>query len=119
VRWAGDALVSPDLPAAGPDLDGSGITPGTGPRSRLAAHLLAGAGPTPPALVYPTRAAGTVWERRTATGAELARLLGRSRCPNCMECTTSPTTTTQLAARTGLSLGAVSQHLRCCATPAW
>ncbi|GAA4595913.1 hypothetical protein GCM10023194_66660 [Planotetraspora phitsanulokensis] len=82
LHWSGDRLVSPDLPAADPDLNGAGIT----------------------------RAVGTLWEARDATGNGLARLIGRSRA-QLLAYTTSPTTTTQLAARTGLSLGTVSQHL--------
>jgi hypothetical protein len=106
LNWTGDSLVSPDLPPAGPDLDGTGVT--LAPTAfATRCHLLTGAGP---AVVYPARAVGTLWERRDPTGNGLARLLGRSRAM-VLTYTSSPTTTTQLAARTGLSLGAVSQHL--------
>ncbi|WP_345435625.1 winged helix-turn-helix domain-containing protein [Actinoallomurus vinaceus] len=109
MRWVGDSLVSPDLPTSGPDLDGAGIT--LAPTAfATRCHLLIGDGPAPPAVVYPTRAAGTLWERRDTSGDGLARLLGRSRA-QLLTYTSSPATTTQLAARTGLSLGAVSQHL--------
>ncbi|MEU8432852.1 helix-turn-helix domain-containing protein [Streptomyces sp. NPDC029216] len=109
LRWAGDRLVSTDLPAAGLDLGGTGLT--LAPSAFAArCHLLSGPGPTPPAAVYPTRAVATLWEHRDTTGDGLARLLGRSRA-RLLLLTSSPATTTQLAARCGLSLGAVSQHL--------
>lgn len=111
LRWAGDRLASPSLPPGGLDLGGAGIalTPSafTGPHW----HLLAARPDTAPAAVYPVRAAGTLWERRECAGEDsLVRLLGRSRA-RLLAYTDSPATTTQLAARTGLSLGAVSQHL--------
>ncbi|MCX5380565.1 helix-turn-helix domain-containing protein [Streptomyces sp. NBC_00091] len=109
LRWTGDRLVSPDLPPAGLDLGGAGIT--LAPSAFAArCHLLTGPGPAPPAAVYPSRAVGGLWERRSACGDGLARLLGRSRA-RLLAFTSSPSTTTQLAARSGLSLGAVSQHL--------
>lgn len=109
LHWAGDRLVSPDLRSAELNLDGAGITLAP---SVFAArcHLLTGHCATSPAAVYPSRAVGTLWERRDAAGNGLARLLGRSRA-QLLAHTRSPSTTTQLAARTGLSLGAVSQHL--------
>ncbi|WP_260610832.1 helix-turn-helix domain-containing protein [Streptomyces sp. WAC06614] len=109
LRWAGDRLVSADLPAGGPELGGRGLT--LAPSAFAArCRLLDGPGPTPPAVVYPSRAVGTLWEHRDASGDGLARLLGSSRA-RLLLLTSSPTTTTQLAARCGLSLGAVSQHL--------
>ncbi|WP_406179625.1 ArsR family transcriptional regulator [Streptomyces sp. NBC_01006] len=109
LRWSGDRLDSPDLAPAVLDLDGKGLT--LAPSAfALRCRLLTGPGPVPPAVVYPSRAVGTLWERRAASGEGLARLLGRSRA-RLLAFTTSPATTTQLAARTGLSLGAVSQHL--------
>jgi len=110
LRWAGDRLVSPDLPPAGLDLGGAGITLTPSAFSSRRWYLLAGRQDAPPGAVYPSRAVGTLWERREAAGDGLARLLGRSRA-QLLAFTSSPTTTTQLAARTGLSLGAVSQHL--------
>ncbi|MEV0532345.1 ArsR family transcriptional regulator [Kitasatospora sp. NPDC050463] len=109
LHWAGDRLVSPDLPAAGLDLGGAGITL-TPSAFAGRFHLLPGHRSCPPGAVYPSRALGVLWERRESAGDGLARLLGRSRA-QLLACTSSPTTTTQLAARTGLSLGAVSQHL--------
>ncbi|WP_031173949.1 ArsR/SmtB family transcription factor [Streptomyces durhamensis] len=109
LTWSGDTLLSPDLPEPAPGLGGAGIT--LAPTAfAVRCHFLTEDGPAQPALVYPTRAVGTLWERRDPTGDSLARLLGRSRA-QLLTYTSSPATTTQLAARTGLSLGAVSQHL--------
>lgn len=95
--------------ASAADLGGSGIT--LAPTAfATRCRLLPGSGATPPAPVYPARAVGTLWERRAAAGDGLGRLLGRSRA-RLLGHTSSPSTTTQLAAHTGLSLGAVSQHL--------
>ncbi|MFD0277875.1 DUF5937 family protein [Kitasatospora sp. NPDC127111] len=109
LHWTGDRLVSPDLPDDGSALGGAGLTL-TPSAFADRCHLLTGHQDTPPALVYPARALGLLWERREGAGDALARLLGRSRA-RLLDCTGSPATTTQLAARTGLSLGAVSQHL--------
>ncbi|MEU9002107.1 ArsR family transcriptional regulator [Streptomyces sp. NPDC048551] len=109
LRWTGDRLVSPDLAPAVLDLDGTGFT--LAPSAfAVRCRLLTGPGPAPPAAVCPARAVGTLWERRGASGEGPARLLGRSRA-GLPALTSSPATTTRLAARTGLSPGAVSQHL--------
>ncbi|MCM1965734.1 DUF5937 family protein [Streptomyces sp. G1] len=109
VRWTGDRLVSHGLPAGEARLDGTGIT--LVPSAFAArCRLLEGSGGTPPSLVYPARGVGTLWERHCGPGEGLARLLGRSRA-GLLARTSSPATTTQLAVRTGLSPGAVSQHL--------
>lgn len=106
--WAGDRLVFPDRTSADLDLDGAGLT--LAPSAFAArCHLLTGHA-TPPGAFYPSRAVGTLWEPRDEAGGGLARLLGRSRA-RLLTHTSSPSTTTQLAARTGLSLGVVSQHL--------
>ncbi|MFC7260420.1 ArsR/SmtB family transcription factor [Streptomyces lutosisoli] len=109
LRWEGDRLVSPHLPLSAPGPEGAGLT--LAPTVfAVDCRLLAGDGTAPPALLYPARALGTLWERRDLAGDGLARLMGRSRA-QLLAHTSSPSTTTQLAARTGLSLGAVSQHL--------
>ncbi|MBT2472174.1 winged helix-turn-helix transcriptional regulator [Streptomyces sp. ISL-66] len=109
LHWADNRLVSADLPAGELGLDGGGIT--LAPSAfAVRCHLLTGQGGAPPCTIYPSRAVGTLWERRDAAGDGLARLLGRSRA-QVLAHTSSPSTTTRLAGRTGLSLGAVSQHL--------
>ncbi|GGS56200.1 ArsR/SmtB family transcription factor [Streptomyces cinerochromogenes] len=109
LTWSGDTLLSPHLPEPAACLDGAGIT--LVPTAfAVGCRFLTGDGPGQPALLYPTRAVGTLWERREPADDSLARLLGRSRA-RLLALTSSPATTTQLAARTGLSPGAVSQHL--------
>lgn len=106
--WTGHSLIFPDRTLPDLELDGAGLT--LAPSAFAArCHLLTGHA-TPPGAFYPSRAVGTLWERRDETGGGLARLLGRSRA-QLLTHTSSPSTTTQLAARTGLSLGVVSQHL--------
>ncbi|WP_371618884.1 DUF5937 family protein [Streptomyces sp. NBC_00454] len=109
LRWEDNRLESADLPAGELVLAGHGIT--LAPSAfAVRCHLLAGLGGAPPCAIYPSRAVGTLWERRDAAGDGLARLLGHSRA-RILAHTSSPSTTTGLAGRTGLSLGAVSQHL--------
>jgi DNA-binding transcriptional ArsR family regulator len=68
-------------------------------------------GPGQPTLRYPPRGVARLWER---DGADLPRglaaVLGRSRALILSELD-SPASTTDLARRTGLSAGGVSQHL--------
>ncbi|TDC28029.1 ArsR family transcriptional regulator [Streptomyces sp. 8K308] len=67
--------------------------------------------PWQPSLRYPPRAVGTLWQTRpTAVPDALAGVLGRSRATLLTELT-SPTSTTELARRVGLTPGGVSQHL--------
>lgn len=67
--------------------------------------------PWQPTLLYPPRGIATVWESGTAAGpAALAGVLGRARAALLAELP-APATTTELARRTGLSPGGVSQHL--------
>jgi DNA-binding transcriptional ArsR family regulator len=67
--------------------------------------------PWQPTLLYPPRGIATVWESGTAAGpAALAGVLGRARAALLAELP-APATTTELARRTGLTPGGVSQHL--------
>jgi DNA-binding transcriptional ArsR family regulator len=68
-----------------------------------------------PVAIYPVRAIATLWEGRPrAIGADpvspLAAVLGPARA-RLLTLLQAPATTTELAHRTGLSVGAVSQHL--------
>ncbi|GAB1515471.1 ArsR/SmtB family transcription factor [Actinophytocola sp. KF-1] len=64
-----------------------------------------------PTLRYPPRGIGDLWtERRTAPSAALAGVFGASRARLLAELD-NPASTTDLAARTGLTPGGVSQHL--------
>ncbi|WP_419993525.1 DUF5937 family protein [Streptomyces boninensis] len=68
--------------------------------------------PWQPSLRYPPRGVGTLWETRPAAApsAALAGVLGRSRAA-ILAGLTAPASTTELAGRTGLTAGGVSQHL--------
>ncbi|MFI2780281.1 ArsR/SmtB family transcription factor [Streptomyces sp. ALB3] len=77
----------------------------TGPGVRTRTTL-----PDPPQLVYPARGAGSLWQIRPARADTLSAVLGRSRALLLKELE-NPASTTQLAHRTGLSPGGVSQCL--------
>ncbi|GAA2759903.1 ArsR/SmtB family transcription factor [Actinopolymorpha rutila] len=65
----------------------------------------------PPQLAYPARGVGNLWEPRTPTSAAaVAGVLGRSRTRILTELDT-PSSTTELARRAGMSAAGVSQHL--------
>ncbi|MEV0838982.1 helix-turn-helix domain-containing protein [Actinocatenispora sera] len=67
--------------------------------------------PHPPQLLYPARGAATLWEHQPVRHhAAIAAVLGRSRALLLTELET-PTSTTDLARRTGISAAGVSQHL--------
>ncbi|MCF3101158.1 winged helix-turn-helix transcriptional regulator [Streptomyces roseoverticillatus] len=63
-----------------------------------------------PTLRYPPRGVATLWERRTAVTEPLAAVIGRGRARLLAELDT-PASTTELAHRTGMTPGGVSQHL--------
>lgn len=64
-----------------------------------------------PQLCYGARGVGTVFARRSAEPSEsIAAVLGRSRALLLAELA-APASTTELAARTGMSAGGVSEHL--------
>jgi DNA-binding transcriptional ArsR family regulator len=64
-----------------------------------------------PVLRYPPRGIATLWETGTATApGALAAVVGRGRALLLAELA-APASTAELARRTGLSAGAVSQHL--------
>ncbi|NUT22462.1 MAG: winged helix-turn-helix transcriptional regulator [Hamadaea sp.] len=63
-----------------------------------------------PQLAYPARGIATLWESAAAAPAALAAVLGRSRAQLLVELA-APLSTTDLARRTGMSAGGVSQHL--------
>ncbi|WP_433262897.1 helix-turn-helix domain-containing protein [Actinosynnema sp. CS-041913] len=68
-------------------------------------------GPARLALCYPAHGFGSLWERPTAPADDtLARLLGQTRSRLLRELE-RPSTVTELAARLGVTVGAVSQHL--------
>ncbi|WP_018352595.1 winged helix-turn-helix domain-containing protein [Longispora albida] len=67
--------------------------------------------PDAPQIAYPARGSGTLWLPRPATGTgPLAAVLGRTRTLILAELDT-PSSTQDLASRTGISAPGVSQHL--------
>jgi DNA-binding transcriptional ArsR family regulator len=63
-----------------------------------------------PTLRYPPRGIGELWTGATAPSAALTGVFGASRARLLAELA-NPASTTDLAARTGLTAGGVSQHL--------
>jgi biotin operon repressor len=63
-----------------------------------------------PQIAYPARGVATLWERSARAPDALGAVLGRGRARLLVELAT-PLSTTELARRTGLTAGGVSQHL--------
>ena len=67
--------------------------------------------PDPPQVAYPARGTGTLWEARPAAGTgAIVAVLGRTRARLLAELS-APASTTDLAARTGISAAGASQNL--------
>ena len=67
--------------------------------------------PSEPAVVYPSRGIGTLWQAEPAVGPQaLAALIGRTRA-GLLAMLDAPLSTSEVAQRTGLSIGGVSRHL--------
>lgn len=109
LHWTGDRLVVDDALDTDIRLGGRGL-PLVPSLFATRSVLVSSNAASPPIAIYPARALGTLWEQGGTENGSVARLLGRSRA-TILAYTTSPCTTTQLAARTGLSAPAVSQHL--------
>lgn len=110
VRWAGDRVVSDDPWRLDFDLGGRGLAlnPGIFTPQRVLWNLLED---SPPGGTYPVRAVATLWETPpAAAGDPLARVLGSGRAA-LLNLLDTAATTTDLARRTGMSCGNVSQHL--------
>ncbi|WP_254548970.1 ArsR/SmtB family transcription factor [Catellatospora tritici] len=63
-----------------------------------------------PQLAYPARGSATLWEAAPTAGEALGAVLGHSRARLLAEMGT-PVSTSELARRTGITAGGVSQHL--------
>jgi DNA-binding transcriptional ArsR family regulator len=63
-----------------------------------------------PQLAYPARGVATLWETGPPTPAAIGALLGRGRA-SLLTAMDAPVSTTDLARRTGMTAGGVSQHL--------
>jgi hypothetical protein len=68
------------------------------------------ASPDNPQLAYPARGVATLWESAAVAPAALAAVIGKGRAQLLVELE-APASTTELARRTGMSAGGVSQHL--------
>jgi len=64
----------------------------------------------PPAVIYPARGIGDIWQPAPRSDEDLARLIGRARAV-LLIALAEPASTTGLAARTGIPVSSVSEHL--------
>ena len=64
----------------------------------------------PPAVIYPARGIHGLWQEDVRSSEDLARLIGRTRAA-LLAALTAPASTTGLAARTGIPVSSVSEHL--------
>ena len=110
IAWTGDAIVIDRASEATQELGGRGLL--LVPSVFLGQGLaVTGDAPWQPTIVYPARGAGLVYEEADPPTDPLAPLLGRTRAGLLLALAT-PSSTTQLAALTGASLGATGDHLK-------
>jgi DNA-binding transcriptional ArsR family regulator len=64
----------------------------------------------PPAVIYPARGIHGLWQQGSRSSEDLARLIGRTRAA-LLTALAAPASTTGLAARTGIPVSSVSEHL--------
>ncbi|MEU4680760.1 ArsR family transcriptional regulator [Micromonospora sp. NPDC023737] len=110
LRWLGDRVVSDDPFERDFDLRGRGLAlnPTVFTGQQVLWNLLED---SLPAGAYPVRAVGTLWEATAPPpGDSLARVVGPGRAA-LLHLLETATTTTDLARRTAMSVGGVSQHL--------
>ncbi|MFD5701885.1 ArsR/SmtB family transcription factor [Streptomyces lasiicapitis] len=111
VAWADGTLQLAHLTTHGPRrLDGRGLL--LVPSAFVWPRIFSVLGETwQPSLRYPPRGVGDLWQSRPKPASEaLAGVMGRSRALLLAELT-APASTTELARRSGLTPGGVSQHL--------
>jgi DNA-binding transcriptional ArsR family regulator len=70
----------------------------------------AGMGWDPPSVIYPARGIFGLWEPGARSASDLARLIGKTRA-ELLTALADPASTTGLAARTGVPVSSVSDHL--------
>lgn len=110
LHWHGDRVISDDTFERDFDLRGRGLAlnPTVFTQRNVLWNLLED---SLPAGAYPVRAVGTLWEATAPpAGDPLARVIGLGRAA-LLHLLDTATTTTDLARRTGMSAGNVSQHL--------
>jgi len=109
VRWEGNTLSVTKRYCTAKDVpDGTGLV--LVPSVFVWPAVLSTFAGTVPQLAYPARGVATLWERRGASPDALGAVLGRGRTRLLVELGT-PASTTDLALRTGMTAGGVSQHL--------
>lgn len=64
----------------------------------------------PPAVIYPARGIGHLWQPPARSGSDLARLIGRTRAA-LLGALAEPSSTSGLAARCAVPVSSVSEHL--------
>jgi hypothetical protein len=110
VRWQdGTLLVDQRHCAAPPVPDGRGLV--LIPSAFAWPSVLTVSSWDTPQLAYPAAGVATLWEERSQPSDALGALLGAGRARILTELG-SPLSTTELARRTGVTAGGVSQHLR-------
>ena len=110
IAWTGDAVTIARTTALTEVLGGRGLL--LVPSVFLGQGLaVTGDPPWQPTIVYPSRGAGLVFEEAVPPTDPLAPLLGRTRAGLLLALAT-PSSTSQLAALTGASLGATGDHLK-------
>ncbi|MEV4196944.1 helix-turn-helix domain-containing protein [Micromonospora globbae] len=109
VRWEDDTLLIAQRHCLAPDVaDGPGLV--LVPSVFAWPSVLSVSAGDAPQLAYPARGIGLLWERPAAAPDALAAVIGRGRARLLAELA-APLSTTELARRTGMSAGGVSQHL--------
>jgi biotin operon repressor len=109
VRWEDDTLSITQRYCSAADVpDGSGLV--LIPSVFVWPSVLSVAAGEPPQLAYPARGVATLWEAPPRASDALSAVIGRGRARVLVELG-SPLSTTELARRTGMSAGGVSQHL--------
>jgi DNA-binding transcriptional ArsR family regulator len=109
VRWRGDGLSIDQRHCSAADVaDGGGIV--LVPSVFVWPSILSVWTGESPQLAFPAQGAATLWEGSVRAPEALSAVIGRGRAQLLVEMRT-PVSTTELARRTGMSAGGVSQHL--------
>ncbi|BCJ42683.1 transcriptional regulator [Actinoplanes ianthinogenes] len=110
VRWQDGALLVDQRHCTAPDVpDGSGLV--LIPSAFAWPSVLTVSAWGTPQLAYPAAGVATLWEAPPPAPDALGALLGAGRA-RILTALAGPLSTTELAARTGITAGGVSQHLR-------
>lgn len=109
VRWEGDTLSIAKRHCCAADVpDEAGLV--LVPSVFVWPSVLSISASDSPQLAYPARGSATLWGETPGPTSTLSAVLGRSRARLLAEMA-APTSTSELARRTGMSAGGVSQHL--------